>query len=377
MNAHHFDAIVVGVGGMGSATLFELARRGQRVLGLEQFEPGHDLGSSHGRTRVIRKAYYEHPNYVPLLQHAYELWYGLEQWVGKRLLVECGCLNIGAEGSELIQGVRAACAEHHLPVEHLTSADIRRRFLPLQFDDPYVGILEREAGLLYVEDCVSAHIEAAGQRGATIHSREAVIHWRTCGQSVEVQTNRAVYRADRLVLTAGPWATHLLAQLRVPLTVMRQTPMWFSTADDNLFRRDRFPIYMADTPTGYFYGFPVLDHLGHKVARHYGAPELATPDQIDRVVSENDECAVRAFLKRHLPRADGPRRHGVVCTYTLTPDRHFILDRHPEHEQVAIAAGFSGHGFKFATVVGAIMADLATTGHTAYPIDMFRLSRFG
>lgn len=377
MSANRFDVIVAGVGGMGSATIFELARRGLRVLGIEQFDLVHVLGSSHGHTRVIRKAYYEHPNYVPLLHRAYERWYDLEQQTGKRLLVECGCLNIGPESSELIQGVRHACAEHKLPVEQLAAADIRRRYPPLQFDEPYVGILEREAGFLYVEECVRAHIEAGSRFGATIRPNETVIQWTCSGGGVSVETDRDTYHAGRLVITAGPWATNLLAQLRVPLTVMRQVPHWFGTTDDAWFRRDRFPIYMADTPGGYYYGVPVIDANGHKIARHYGQPELSGPEHIAREVRAEDETDVRAFLSRHVPAANGPRRHASVCIYTLTPDRHFILDRHPEHEQIAIAAGFSGHGFKFATVVGEIMADFAESGRTAHPIDMFRLSRFG
>lgn len=376
MSQQHYDAIVIGVGGMGSATLFELAKRGRHVLGLEQFELVHSLGSSHGRTRVIRKAYYEHPNYVPLLHRAYERWYELEQRVGRTLFVECGCLNIGAESSELIQGVRQACAEHRLPVDALTAGEIRSRFPPLQFLEPYVGLLEKQAGFLLVEECVRAHIAAASRAGAVIHERETVRRWSPTGGGIEIETDRDRYLADWLVVTAGPWATKILADLQIPLTVMRQTPFWFATADDALFRRDRFPIYMADTPEGYFYGFPVIDADGHKIARHYGQPELSAPEQIDRLVHESDEADVRTFIRRHVPLADGARRAASVCTYTLTPDRHFILDRHPAHDRVAIAAGFSGHGFKFASVVGEIMADLIETGATRYPIDMFRLHRF-
>ena len=377
MSGHNFDVIVIGVGGMGSATCFELARRGLRVLGLEQFELGHDRGSSHGHTRVIRKAYYEHPSYVPLVRRAFERWYDLEQLAGKRLLTECACLNVGPPEGELVQGVRLSASEHGLAIEEMDTREIQRRFPPFHIPPGFRGVLEREAGFLFVEDCVAAHISEAKQAGADIREREPVVSWHAAADRVEVRTTAERYTAARLVLTAGPWAGQLLAEVGWPLRVMRQVMQWFGTRDDRQFRRDRFPIYLAEVPEGYFYGLPMIDELGHKVARHYGAPELASPEQIDRVPSEEDQAPVRQFLCRYLPDADGPLRKAQVCTYTLTPDRHFILDLHPQHPYVAIAGGFSGHGFKFAPVVGEIMADLATNGKTDLPIGMFRIGRFG
>jgi len=377
MNKNHFDVVVLGAGGMGSATLFELARRGRRVLGLEQFDLVHKLGSSHGHTRVIRKAYYEHPNYVPLVLRAYERWYGLEQIAGRHLLTECGCLSLGLPGSEMMQGVQTAAREHRLPVEMLSAQDIRKRFPVFRFPEEYTGILEHEAGFLFVEDCVESHLKAAQKLGAKIHPLESVRAWQASGSGVEVVTDRDRYFAERLVITAGPWAGQLLAHWGKQLTVMRQTMQWYGTADDRRFRRDRFPIYLAEVPDGVFYGLPVIDANGHKIARHYGAPELSDPAAIDRKVTPEDERSIRGFLNRHLPAVNGPRRRAEVCIYTLTPDRHFILDLHPEQPQVAIAAGFSGHGFKFSSVVGEIMADLVEKGKTALPIDMFRLRRLG
>ena len=371
-----FDVIVLGVGGMGAAAAFELARRGRRVLGLEQFPLVHDRGSSHGHTRVIRKAYYEHPSYVPLVQRAYQRWYDLEQRCGRHLLTECGCLSIGPPDGELVRGVQQSAALHRLPVERLGPAELRRRFPPFRFSDSYEAVYEREAGFLYVEDCVRAHVEEARRLGAEIHAEEPVLGWEASGRGVAVRTVAATYAADRLIITAGPWAGQLLARHGAWLTVMRQVLLWFGTEDDSLFRRDRFPIYLAETPAGHFYGFPVIDPFGAKAARHYGAPELHAPDQVDRAVTAADEGPVRAFLAEHLPAVNGPRRRGQVCTSTLTPDRHFLIDLHPEHANVALAAGFSGHGFKFASVVGEILADLAEHGRTDLPIEMFRLRRF-
>lgn len=377
MNPHIFDAIVIGVGGMGSAAACELARRGRRVLALEQFALGHDRGSSHGHTRIIRKAYYEHPDYVPLVCRAFERWYDLEQRQGIHLLTECPCLSIGRADSPMIAGVRASAEQHHLPVESLSAAELRRRFPPFRFGDDSVGVLERSAGFLYVEDCVQAHACEAVRLGATVQDNEPVVSWQANEREVTVQTTADRYTAARLLLTAGPWAGQLLARRGACLRVMRQVVQWFGTRDDRQFRRDLFPLYIADTPQGHFYGFPVLNANGAKVAQHYGAPEWTHPSEIEREVKPEDEATTRAFLREYLPALDGPCRRASVCIYTLTPDRHFLIDLHPDHANVALAAGFSGHGFKFAPVVGEILADLAEKGRTDLPIGMFGIGRFG
>jgi sarcosine oxidase len=370
-----FDVIVVGAGGMGSAAAFELARRGRSVLALEQFPLVHDRGSSHGHTRIIRRAYYEHPAYVPLVRRAFERWYDLEQRTGRHLLTECDCLCVGRPGGEVVNGVLASAREHGLTVDRLDPARLRSRFPQFGFDDRYEGVLEHGAGFLYVEDCVRAHLDAARSLGATIQPDEAVTGWRSDGSSVVVTTSKGEYRAASLVLTAGPWAGRLLANHGAPLRVMRQTMLWFATADDAAFRRDRFPIFLAEVPDGPFYGLPIIDGRGLKVARHYGAPELQSPEEVERAIRPADEPPVRRFLDAHLPAVNGPLRYGQTCIYTLTPDRHFLIDRHPEYPNVAVAGGFSGHGFKFAPAVGEVLADLVEVGHTRWPIGMFSFAR--
>ena len=370
-----FDAIVLGVGGMGSAACFELARRGRRVLGLEQFPLVHDRGSSHGHTRIIRTAYYEHPNYVPLLRRAWERWYELEQLTGRHLLTECPCLNIGSAGSELVNGVRASSREHALPVEELDADAIARR-TPFRFPAGDSAIREEHAGFLYVEDCVRAHVDSAVSHGAEIHGEATVREWKTVDGGVEVTTDRGTHHAAKLVVTAGAWATKLLADLGVPLTVMRQVMLWFDvSANPHLFRRDRFPVFIADVPGGPFYGLPAIDRFGLKIARHYGAPDLPNPDGVDWTATAADVPPVRAFLDTYLPGVVGASTKAQVCMYTLTPDKHFVIDIHPRFPQVAVACGFSGHGFKFASVVGEILADLAESGTTAHPIRMFSATR--
>jgi sarcosine oxidase len=370
-----FDAIVIGLGGMGSAAAFELARRGVRVLGLEQFALGHTQGSSHGHTRIIRKAYYEHPDYVPLVCRAYQAWYALEQRSGKHLLTEAPCLSIGDPSSHIVQGVQASAREHKLPVEKLSIDELRRRWPPFHLPEASVGLLERCSGFLYVDDCVRTFQDEARKLGATLHDNEPVTGWQTSGKSVTVKTSRGEYSAPKLVIAAGPWSARLLEGLGVPLTVLRQVPMWFHTSNDAVFRRDVFPIFIADTQQGAFYSVPAVDPTGLKVALHYGAAEQATPDDIDREVRPSDELPVRNFLRQYLPDANGPRTRASICLYTLTPDRHFVLDRHPEHEAVVLAGEFSGHGFKFAPVVGEVLADLALEGRTEQPIGMFSARR--
>jgi sarcosine oxidase len=376
MSERNFDAIVIGVGGMGSAAACELARRGRRVLALEQFALGHDRGSSHGHTRIIRKAYYEHPDYVPLVCRAFERWYDLEQSQGIHLLTESPCLSIGRADSPMIAGVRASAEQHKLPVEHLSADDLRRRFPAFRFGEEYVGVLERSAGFLYVEDCVQAHVCEAVRLGADVRDNEPVVAWQSDGREAVVETHAGRYTAARLILTAGPWAGQLLAGWGSRLRVMRQVVQWFATSNPRRFRRDVFPLYIADTPRGHFYGFPMLSANGVKVAQHYGAPELGSPTEVNRTVGRADEERLRAFLQEHLPDVDGPCRRSSVCIYTLTPDRHFLIDLHPEYPNVALAAGFSGHGFKFASVVGEILADLAENGRTDLPIGMLRISRY-
>lgn len=368
-----FDVIVLGVGGMGSAACYELARRGRRVLGLEQFALAHDGGSSHGHTRIIRTAYAEGVEYVPLVRRAFARWYELERATGRHLLTECPCLNVGPPNSEHVAGVRASVRAHALKAEELSGDAINRRYPAFNFPADYLGIVERAAGFLYVEECVRAHCDAALLLGATIHAYEPVLSWRADASGAEVTTAKNTYRASKLVITAGAWATKLLADLGVPLKVMRQTLHWFG--GDSRHLRDRFPIFIADVPTGPFYGLPAIDSSGVKVARHYNAPELPDPAGVNWDTSASDIAPVRAFLDAHVPSA-GAHTKALVCMYTVTPDHHFVIDVHPEWPNVSVACGFSGHGFKFASAVGEVLADLADTGRTSHDIALFSAKRF-
>ncbi len=373
-----YDAIVAGLGGMGSATAYQLAGRGKRVLGLERFSPAHDRGSSHGRSRIIRQAYFEDPAYVPLLFRAYELWERLEEETGEELMTLTGGLMMGRREGELVAGSVRSAEEHGLPYELLDADEIRGRFPPFSPDPETVALYEEKAGFVRPEETVRAHLDRAGSLGADLRFEEPVVSWEASEDGVRVETQGGSYEAERLVITPGAWAPQLLADLGLPLEVERQVMYWFEPAGGiEPFLPDRFPIYIWEPDDGnMFYGFPAQDEdRGVKTAffRLGGVP--TTPETIDREVYEEEVDLIRAYLAEHVPDLAGRCLEARACMYTNTPDQNFVISLHPELEQVAIACGFSGHGYKFCSVVGEILADLATEGSTPHPIDLFSPDR--
>ncbi|MFN0130301.1 MAG: N-methyl-L-tryptophan oxidase [Verrucomicrobiales bacterium] len=377
-----FDTIVLGLGGMGSAAAMHLARAGQRVLGLEQFKAPHDRGSSHGHTRVIRQAYFEHPSYVPLLLRAYELWSELERAAGVELLNLCGGLMMGTESSEVVAGSRRSAKDHGLAHECLDAREIRRRFSAFRIPDDTVAVFETAAGLVYCERAVSAHLSVASRLGADLRFEEAASSWMTTASGgVAVTTPRDTYHADQLVITPGPWAPTLLADLRVPLVVERQVLFWFQPPDGVAdFLPQRFPIHIWQRLDGATpYGFPAVDGPdgGVKIAFYRKlASEVCTPENVDRRIRDDDLAGMRGTLSEFLPGLNGPLLRASTCLYTLTPDLHFLIGTHPRHPQVRFAAGFSGHGFKFCSVIGEVLADLVLRGVSRHDISLFCADRF-
>lgn len=368
-----YDVILAGLGAMGSAAAFHLARRGQRVLGLDRFAPPHTFGSSHGQTRIIREAYFEHPAYVPLVQRAYDLWAELERISGRRLLRQTGGLLLGAPDGVVISGARRSARQHGLRCELLTGPEVRRRYPMFEPDDGMIGLWEPRAGVLYAEACVEAHLSGARAQGADLKFHEPVRRWTPDGAGVRVTTTHQTYAAGQLVLTAGPWATTLLAGLRLPLTVERQVLFWFDPgAGRALFQPEACPVHIWETAPGrYFYGFPDLGR-GVKLARHHEG-EMVDPDTVRREVSVDEVESMRAVVRRYLPRADGALREAATCLYTNTPDGHFLIDRHPAHPAVLIASPCSGHGFKFSSAVGEVLMELVRDGRTRLDVGLFRL----
>ncbi len=371
----HFDAIVAGMGGMGSATAYQLARRGLRVLGLEKHNLLHDQGSSHGLTRIIRLAYYEHPSYVPLLFRAYELWRQLENLTGERILFVTGGIDAGAEDGRIVQGSLAACREHSLRHEVLDAGQLRERFPGVCLPKGMVSVYSPDSGFVLSERAIGLYTRLALELGAEVHGREAVTGWEVRPDSVRVRTETSTYSAGRLIVSAGAWTAKLLPSLSKVLQPERQVLIWTRPLRPELFQLGAFPIFNLQSPEGQFYGFPLHDFPGFKIGRYHHRDEKVDPDAMDRDCHPEDEAVLREGIARYFPDANGPTLALKTCLFTNTPDEHFILDAHPESDRVFIAAGFSGHGFKFCSVVGEIMAELAATGATRHNLDLFRISR--
>jgi sarcosine oxidase len=373
-----YDAIVIGLGGMGSAAAYHLARRGRRVLGLEQFGPLHEQGSSHGLTRIIRLAYHEHPSYVPLLRRSYELWHELERTAGEELLITTGSLEGGPGDGETFRGALEAAELHDLPHEVLDAAELRARYPAYAGFDPSTRVVfQPDGGFLLAERSVRAHLDAAVAAGADLRFETPVRGWEPLGtDGVRVVTDAGAHEADRLVICAGAWAGRVVPALAEFATPERQVLAWLTPHRPELFTPDRFPVFLLDVEEGSYYGFPTHEGHGFKFGWYHHFREPIDPADPDRSARADDEAALRAFAERYFPDGAGATEMLKACIFTNSPDEHFLIDRLPDAPQVSVAAGFSGHGYKFCSVVGEIMADLAIEGSTRHDIGLFRLDRF-
>ena len=351
------DSIVAGLGAHGSAAAYHLAKRGQSVLGFDRFARGHTLASFGGLSRIIRLSYYEHPSYVPLLKRAWDLWRELERDSGETLLTQTGGLYMGSPDGELVSGSLASARTHGLEHEVLDNAELRRRYPVFDVDPDWVGVLDAQAGWLAPERSVETHLRQAERHGATLRFAEPVERWELDGDGVRVTTSAGSYRARRLVIAAGSWLPRLLPQLAPHLWVERNVLFWFEPRGQ-LDAFAKLPVYIVEDTDRMYYGFPYDPGNGLKMAGlHFG--DRVDPDTVDREASAGDEERVRAWLRRRMPLANGERRRAQICMYTNSPDGTFIIDR---EGPVTYASACSGHGFKFASAVGEILADLATTG---------------
>ena len=378
MTESHYDAIVLGVGGMGSAALYHLAGSGCRVLGLEQFGVPHRMGSSHGSTRIFRMAYSEGNAYVPLLRSALECWRGLERATGKSILELRGGLDIGPEGSWVVEGSRKSCLEHSLRFEELDGSDVGRRFPGYRLPPGMGAIFQPDGGYMHCEVAVSAHAEAAVALGAQLRTGERVRDWSREGAGLRVRTDAGCYRAPRLVIAAGPWTGQVVPELQPSCRPQRQVLLWTDPRVPALFAPQVFPVFNMLTNSGRFYGIPAQGGDGFKIGKYYHLEqEVDDPYEVERTCDPADEAVLRGAIEAYFPEADGPTRAMTTCLFTNSPDRRFILDRHPDEPGVFVAAGFSGHGFKFCSVVGKLMAQLCLDETPDWDIDEFRMDRFG
>jgi len=371
-----FDVIVAGVGAMGVATCWQLARRGMRVLGLERFSIPHARGSSHGVNRIIRLAYFEHPNYVPLLRRAYDMWREVERDCGRRLLFVTGGLDIGPRDGRLVTGSLASCRTHNLPHEVLEAAEIKRRFPAFALPSEHVAVFQPDGGFIACEDAITAIAAMARSHGAELREHEPIARWSANGDRVTVETAAATYEADRLIVSTGAWVGTHIPQLRNIAVPERQVLAWFEPKEPRLFAPDAFPISIVDAEEGFVYQFPAWGTPGFKMGLFNHLHETGDADAISRKPDAADERLLRKLVERYFPLAAGPTLRLETCLFTNVPDGHFVVDRLPNAPNVTVVSACSGHGFKFAPVIGEVVADLSTGTTPRFDLDFFRLSRF-
>lgn len=369
---------------MGSSTCYYLASRGYSVLGLEQFDIPHDQGSHAGQSRIIRKAYFEHPDYVPLLERAYENWREFENKTGSQIYFPTGLLYAGKSNDILIKGTRESARKYNVKVESLSIGEAKDRFPQFQIPEGYDVLFEPDAGFVTPERAILLFVEQAIRAGAHIHTKEKAISWKKEGETITVVTAKNTYTCKKLIITAGPWAGKMIPGFSTQLKVTRQVIAWVNPKEWKPFELGQFPCWMIDdhTQNGMYYGFPVLPvakfgaPIGLKAALHYPG-QVSDPDSVNRIPSKEDENNLVHGIDKFLSQGYSSTHVLKTCLYTNTSDEHFILDFLPGYNQdVVIAAGFSGHGFKFVSVVGEIMSDLAVKGKSELPIGFLNAQRF-
>jgi sarcosine oxidase len=372
----HYDTIVIGMGGMGTAALWQLALRGQHVLGIEHFDLGHAMGSSHGVNRIIRLAYFEHPDYVPLLRRAYELWREAEALHGEPLLFVTGGIDAGRAESRVVCGALEACRVHALDHTVLNAAETRARFPGYRLPEDYLAVHQPDAGFVASERAILAHAGLAIGAGADIHAREKVLGLEPASGRVTVVTDRGRYEAGRVIVSAGAWISDLVPQLKSTAVPERQVLGWFQPKQPALFSPERFPVSNIQSDEGHFYQFPSWGIPGFKIGLYNHLREHGHADALSREPTAADEAALRRGIRHMFPDADGPVLRLAACLFTNTPDEHFVIDSLPQTPEIIVASPCSGHGFKFASVIGEVLADLAMTGASRHDLSLFALDRF-
>jgi len=372
-----YDAVVLGLGGMGSAVAAHAAARGMRVVGLERFGPAHARGSSHGETRIIRQAYFESPDYVPLLRHAYELWDALAARTGTRLRAQTGGLFVGRPETPVVAGTIASAQQWQLAHEIYDARELRARWPAVTPRDEEIGVFEAVAGAVFPEAGVRAHLLEAAEHGAELRFGVEAAGWNADDDGVRVTLPDGTrIDAARLAICAGSWFAKLAPEIAIPLRVERNVQFYFAPRDREATSPEHLPIWCCErSGQRMFYGFP--DFGGGAKVAHHGSGVFTDPDELDRTVRDEEIAYVRAALDSFVPAAAGTFLRAAPCMYTLTPDEHFVIGAHPQHANVLVAGGFSGHGYKFAAVIGEIAAALLADDDPGFPLDLFSPARFG
>lgn len=376
----HYQHIIIGAGSMGMAAGYFLAKQGKDVLMLDAFNPPHDKGSHHGGTRLIRYAYGEGIDYVPFALRAAELWQELQAITSREIFKQTGVLNVGKSEGDFVKNVRQSATTFKLPLTVMSAREVNEKWLGLTLPSELIGCFEPTSGILLVEECIAAYREAALIAGAQLrlNSRVTRISPEKGNGPVTIETaDGATFTADSVVVSVGAWAGELLQQLdlNLPLTPIRKTFAWYE-ASDALYGEPSFPGFAFDFGDSVYYGFPSVAGAGLKIGRHDGGlPIIPDEEKQPFGTVRGDEEDLSQFLSCYMPQV-GPLKEGKTCMYTMTPDENFVIDLHPMYRNIVIAAGFSGHGFKFASAVGEIVSDLVTTGKTKLDISSFALKRF-
>lgn len=386
-----YDVAVIGLGGMGSAVAAQLANQGARVLGLEQFPPVHDRGSSHGRTRIIRETYFEHPHYVPLVREAFSLWKEVEERSGRTLLTTTGLLQVGPHDSSVVQGILRSASEHNIPIETFATSELADRFPQFTGTDDWTCVFERRAGCLEVEPAIETFIQLAKEQGGELHFESPLLSYQPSGAEIELTTKTETFRAKKVVFATGGWTGKILQELGIPLEILMKFVCWFDNAPAALSITNQCPVFLYETDQGCFYGFPSRPGEGLKLAEHSGgipvsnsnyfspaasaADHSAPPIEIEQLELD-DQSRLEAFARTCLLANELKLRKRQSCYYTMTPDGHFIIDRLPENDQLYVMSGFSGHGFKFLPVFGKLVSDAVLHDRWDSRLSFLSLDRF-
>jgi sarcosine oxidase len=371
-----FDVAVVGLGAMGSAALFHLASRGVKAVGIEQFRPGHDRGSSHGESRAIRLGYFEHPSYVPLVRSAFDGWRELERLTGEAVLTVTGIIEAGRPGSQLLDGSLRACQLHGLEHELLDAAEVCRRFPAIELPSGFSALWQPQGGFLRPDTANALYLRLAQEGGASVMADARVISVASTADGVRLRLADRVIEAGAVVVTSGPWIGELAPELRPHLSLKRMVLCWYEPKRPELFQPGVLPVFAIDGGEDIMYGFPVFAGMGFKCASHFGGRQLAHADLARQDAGPADEAVTRRFLERYLPAGAGPLRAMKTCIYTMTPDEDFIIGPSRTDPRIVLCSACSGHGYKFASVIGEALADLSTNGATRHDLSRFSLDRF-
>lgn len=380
-NKTNYDVIVIGVGSMGSSTCYQIAKQGHSVLGLEQFNIPHEMGSHTGQSRIIRKAYFEHPNYVPLLERAYENWQSLEQEISNQIYFKTGLLYFGPSNHMLIKGTQKSAIKYGIEVNELSQKDQLEKFPQFKIPESYINLMEVDAGFITPERAILSFTKQALKYKAEIHTNEKTLEWSKKDGMIQVKTNKQTYKCKKLVLTTGAW-TSKFSNVK-NLEVTRQIMAWAQPKNLDMFRLNNFPCWIFADPSvkGVYYGFPSLPNssfeepTGLKFA-HHTKGTLSDPDIVNRNVSKKEEKILIEAIKKFIPEGVETINSMKTCLYTYSPDEDFILDFYNNNKDIVIATGFSGHGFKFASVIGEILSELVTKGKSVHPINFLKANRF-